>query len=175
MKERGWRGWGGRLFWKLFVLWKLVGKFSLPHLEKAGWVPLLQHALSIFSFIQTQTAAPSSSSPCLWHFFLWGSFSTGTEWCGGHDPRFSWIQDWEPTLGSVLLRGKARNGSLSWFVLIFLQRGRLTFFFFFKPSLAFENPCSIQSGQSRLYCSFGYYSTVPALLHRLFKCHRLLY
>lgn len=41
---------------KVVLPWELVGKFSLPHLEKGrlGSAPA-PHALSIFSFIQRQT------------------------------------------------------------------------------------------------------------------------
>lgn len=37
------------LFLKVVHMLEVVGKFSLPHLEKASQVPLFQPALSIFS------------------------------------------------------------------------------------------------------------------------------
>lgn len=62
-KDKGTSGggggeWGAGCFESCLCVESRWESSGFPIWKRQGWVPLFQHALSIFSFIQTQTAAP---------------------------------------------------------------------------------------------------------------------
>lgn len=168
-RDRAAEGVGGGVVLKVVLRWELVGKFSLPHLEKSGWVPLLHHTR--FPFLASFRGRQSSFLfLSLFVTLFWGSFSTALRvwrpWPQASRDRglgaYSIFLPWEVKLGIV----QRWFFSFSFFLNYFPQWG-CHFFLFFLNQGKHLKPCF--SKAVFFIQLFGSYSTVPSALYLLLK------